>query len=97
MRTSFAIRLALHGCANRPFYHIVVLRRYKARNDTPVDQVGSFDPLPNKHNEKLVAFNFERLRYWIARGAMPSSPVEHLLGGDHILICEFMFRYYKYI
>jgi len=80
MRTSLAIRLARLGCANRPFYQVVVIRRHKAQTDPPVEQVGSFDPMPNKHNEKLVAINFERLRYWIARGATPSPPVEHLLG-----------------
>ena len=45
-----------------------------------IEQIGSFDPLPNKHNEKLVAINFERLRYWISQNARPSRTVSELLG-----------------
>lgn len=45
-----------------------------------IEQVGSFDPLPNEHNEKLVALNFERLQFWIGNGADMSKPVAQLLG-----------------
>jgi len=45
-----------------------------------IEQVGSFDPLPNEHNEKLVALNFERLQYWIGNGAEMTTPVAQLLG-----------------
>ncbi|KAB1277686.1 DnaJ-like protein subfamily C member 9 [Camelus dromedarius] len=44
------IRLALGGCTNRPFYRI---------------QLGSYDPLPNSHGEKLVALNLDRIQHWI--------------------------------
>lgn len=77
---SLSIRLALHGCANRPFYHIVVMPARFNRDAKPTEQLGTFDPLVNKHNEKLVAVNFDRLRYWLARGARPSRPVAELLG-----------------
>lgn len=36
--------------------------------------------MPNEKNEKLVTFNFERIRHWIGRGAHISGPVEDLLG-----------------
>lgn len=45
-----------------------------------IEQLGSYDPIPNVRNEKLVAFNFERIQYWIARGAQLSTPVAELLG-----------------
>lgn len=45
-----------------------------------MEQLGSFDPLPNEHNEKLVAVNYERLRYWIGNGAVTSGAMEQLLG-----------------
>jgi len=75
-----SIKLALHGCANRPFYHIVLLPHRAGRDDTPMEQLGTFDPVANKNNEKLVAVNFDRLRYWLAQGATPSRPVAELLG-----------------
>ncbi|CAG2057324.1 unnamed protein product [Timema podura] len=66
------IRFARYGCANRPFFHIVVMEC--------IEQIGSFDPLTNKYNEKLVSLNFERIKYWIGHGAIPSTPVAELLG-----------------
>ncbi|KAF4528210.1 hypothetical protein B566_EDAN016831 [Ephemera danica] len=45
-----------------------------------IEQVGTYDPLPNFYNEKLVSFNFERVRYWLGRGASISTPVAELLG-----------------
>uniref|UniRef100_A0A0K8TSX7 Small ribosomal subunit protein bS16m n=1 Tax=Tabanus bromius TaxID=304241 RepID=A0A0K8TSX7_TABBR len=74
------IRFARHGCTNRPFYHIVVMERKKDQFQPVIEQVGSYDPLTNEHNEKLVSFNFERIRYWMGKGAHLSTPVAELLG-----------------
>nr|CDJ96120.1 troponin C [Haemonchus contortus] len=79
-----SIGLALFGCTNRPFYHVCVFpdralgRRYEGNI---IEQLGTFDPLPNSRNEKLVSFNFGRLKYWIGeRNAHISVPVLELLG-----------------
>lgn len=45
-----------------------------------IEQVGTYDPMPNEKNEKLVTFNFERIRHWIGSGAHVSIPVAELLG-----------------
>ncbi|XP_065830321.1 small ribosomal subunit protein bS16m-like [Oscarella lobularis] len=74
------IRLALHGCKNRPFYHIVVANSKWKRDGKHLEQVGSYDPLPNEKNEKLVAFSLDRIKYWLSVGAQPSKPVAELLG-----------------
>ncbi|KAK2704324.1 small ribosomal subunit protein bS16m-like [Artemia franciscana] len=75
-----SIRLQQHGCTNRPFFHIVVMEA-KLPSDGPViEQIGSFDPLPNQNNEKLVAVNFDRLQYWISEGAKMSIPAASLFG-----------------
>uniref|UniRef100_A0A1I7ZFN0 Small ribosomal subunit protein bS16m n=1 Tax=Steinernema glaseri TaxID=37863 RepID=A0A1I7ZFN0_9BILA len=79
-----SIGLALFGCTNRPFYQICVFpdralgRRYES---SVLEQIGTFDPLPNTRNEKLVALNYGRLKYWIGeRNAHISVPVLELLG-----------------
>ncbi|KAJ3601849.1 hypothetical protein NHX12_029611, partial [Muraenolepis orangiensis] len=41
---------------------------------------GHLRPLPNAHNEKLVSFNLDRIKYWMGCGAHPSPPVAKLLG-----------------
>lgn len=74
------IRLALGGCTNRPFYRIVAAHNKCPRNGRFVEQLGSFDPLPNSNGEKLVALNLDRIRHWIGCGAHLSKPMEKLLG-----------------
>uniref|UniRef100_A0A8C4Y3K3 Small ribosomal subunit protein bS16m n=1 Tax=Gopherus evgoodei TaxID=1825980 RepID=A0A8C4Y3K3_9SAUR len=75
-----AIRLALGGCANRPFFRIVAAHNKRARDGKYLEQVGCYDPLPNSHNEKLVGLNIERIKHWIGCGAHVTKPVEKLLG-----------------
>ena len=77
--TRSMIRLAYHGCANRPFFHIVVARNRKPRN-TRLEQIGTYDPMPNIYNEKLVAINFDRLKYWYTKGCYLTKPIEQILG-----------------
>ncbi|XP_062821697.1 small ribosomal subunit protein bS16m [Anolis carolinensis] len=74
------IRFALGGCANRPYYRIVAAHNKRARDGKYLEQVGCYDPLPNDHGEKIVGLNIERIKYWIASGALLSKPMEKLLG-----------------
>lgn len=74
------IRFQLHGCTNRPFFHIVVMEKRFEQHRQVIEQLGTYDPLINQHNERLVALNFERIRYWLGRGADKSEPVAELLG-----------------
>ncbi|XP_006129105.1 small ribosomal subunit protein bS16m [Pelodiscus sinensis] len=75
-----AIRFALGGCANRPYFRIVAAYNKRARDGKYLEQVGCYDPLPNSHNEKIVGLNIERLKHWIGCGAHVTKPVEKLLG-----------------
>lgn len=74
------IRLALGGCTNRPFYRIVAAFNKRARDSKYIEQLGTYDPLPNIYNEKLVSFNYDRIKYWIGCGAHTTKPVAKLLG-----------------
>lgn len=74
------IRLALGGATNRPFYRIVAAYNKRARDGKYIEQLGSYDPLPNIYNEKLVSFNYDRIKYWMGCGAHPTKPVAKLLG-----------------
>uniref|UniRef100_A0A673XIN4 Small ribosomal subunit protein bS16m n=1 Tax=Salmo trutta TaxID=8032 RepID=A0A673XIN4_SALTR len=49
------IRLAMagHKQSNRPFYRIVAAYNKRARDSKYIEQLGSYDPLPNIYNEKL--------------------------------------------
>ncbi len=78
-KSFYTLRLAYHGCTNRPFFHIVATKRRIARDRGHYEQVGTYDPLPNTRNEKLVSLNLDRIKYWLSLGAEPSKPVSHLL------------------
>lgn len=61
-------------------YNVLKLQARKEQRQPPIEQVGTFDPMTNIHNEKLVSVNFERIQHWIALGAHLSKPVAELLG-----------------
>ncbi len=50
-----------------------------------IEQLGTYDPMPNKHDQIMVSLNFERIGHWIGCGARVSSPVAHLLGLSGLL------------
>jgi len=79
-RVPKSIRLLHKGCTNRPFYHIVVASTRQHQCRPVIEQLGTYDPLPNQYNEKLIALNYERIRFWIGNGAEVSRPVAQLLG-----------------
>ncbi|VDN02228.1 unnamed protein product [Thelazia callipaeda] len=72
-----SIGLALFGCKNRPAYRIVVFphKAYgRHHEDSIIEELGAFDPLPNYRNEKLVACDITRLKYWIGERDAHISP-----------------------
>ncbi|KAM6980696.1 small ribosomal subunit protein bS16m [Aplochiton taeniatus] len=71
------IRLALagHKQANRPFYRIVAAFNKRARDSKYIEQLGTYDPLPNIYNEKLVSFNYDRIKYWMGCGLAGFFPL----------------------
>ena len=76
------VRFQQWGCSNRPFYHIVVdkISHPSRRQIDPIEQVGTYDPSSNSHNEKLVALNLERIQVYLAGGVQLSRPVAQLMG-----------------
>lgn len=65
------------------FHKVIDFYYFQARfskDDPVIEQLGTYDPLPNEYNEKLAALNYERIRYWIGNGAVTSRPLEQLLG-----------------
>lgn len=59
---------------------IFILQRKSLREQPVIEQLGSYDPMPNAYNEKLTALNLERLKYWLGKGAHVTTPVAEILG-----------------
>lgn len=64
-------------------FNPVHLQKRFAEHSQVIEQLGTYDHLINQHNERLVALNFERIRYWLGRGADTSEPIAELLGKEH--------------
>jgi small subunit ribosomal protein S16 len=46
----------------------------------PIEQVGTYDPIPNEHGEKLCSLNLERIAFYVGQGIKISEDVSTLLG-----------------
>jgi small subunit ribosomal protein S16 len=72
------IRLSRTGAKKRPFYHVVVADKRRARDGRFIEQVGYFNPIATGQEIKLT-LNAERVQYWLSQGAQPSDRVKTLL------------------
>lgn len=74
-----AIRLSRGGAKKRPYYRIVVADARSPRDGKYLEQIGVYNPLLAKDDEKRVQLNEDRARYWIGVGAQPSDRVARFL------------------
>jgi len=74
------LRLARFGSRNRPFYHVVATDSRNARDSKPIEQLGTYDPIPfSLDGAKEVRLKVDRVKYWLSVGAQPSERVAYLL------------------
>ena len=74
-----AIRLSRGGAKKRPYYRIVVADSRSARDGKYLEQIGTYNPLLAKDDEKRVVLNEDRARYWLGVGAQASDRVARFL------------------
>lgn len=74
------IRLARAGAKKRPYYHIVVADSRSPRDGRFIEKVGSYNPmLPSDHADR-VRLQEERIKHWLAEGALATERVAKFLG-----------------
>jgi small subunit ribosomal protein S16 len=74
------IRLARAGSKKRPFYHIVVADSRSPRDGRFIERLGYFSPLtPKDQKEHRLKFDAEKLKAWLAKGALPTDRVLRFL------------------
>ena len=76
---SVAIRLSRGGSKKRPYYKVVVSNSRAPRDGKYLEQVGTYNPLLAKDDEKRVALIEDRVRYWLGVGAQPTDRVARML------------------
>jgi len=72
------IRLSRAGAKKRPFFHITVADSRKPRDGRFVERVGFFNPIASGKEVRLD-LNYERLDYWVSKGAQISDRVLFLI------------------
>ena len=74
------IRLSMGGVRKRPIYKIVVADGRYPRDGKFIEKLGSYNPLLPKDKKERVKVEFERVKYWISKGAQPTLRVSRILG-----------------
>ena len=72
---SVSLRLSRGGSKKRPYYKIVIANSRAPRDGAFLEQVGTYNPLLAKDDEKRVVMNMERVQHWLSQGAQPTDRV----------------------
>ena len=85
---SLKIRLARGGSAHRPYYRIVIADSRSPRDGKFIDRVGSYNPLLAKGDAKRVVIEVEKVKEWMAKGALPTDRVARFLAAAGLMKWE---------
>lgn len=70
------IHLARRGRKKSPHYRVVVSDSAKGRGGNIVENVGTYEP---KRSGAAVNLNWERVQYWLSKGAHATDTVRSFL------------------
>jgi small subunit ribosomal protein S16 len=73
------IRMARAGTKKRPFYHIVIADSRSPRDGRFIERLGFFNPLLPKDNKERLKLDLEKVKAWMAKGALPTDRVMRFL------------------
>jgi small subunit ribosomal protein S16 len=76
---SLRIRLARAGTKKRPFYHIVVADSRSPRDGRFIERLGHFNPLLPKEKTERLKLDLDKVKAWLAKGALPTDRVLRFL------------------
>jgi small subunit ribosomal protein S16 len=76
---SLKIRLARAGTKKRPFYHIVIADSRSPRDGRFIERIGFFNPLLPKQKTERLRLDLDKVKAWLAKGALPTDRVLRFL------------------
>jgi small subunit ribosomal protein S16 len=82
---SLKIRLARAGTKKRPFYHIVIADSRSPRDGRFIERLGFFNPLLAKDNTERLKLDLDKVKAWIAKGALPTDRVLRFLADAGVM------------
>ena len=71
--------MARAGTKKRPVYHIVVADSRAPRDGRFIERLGYFNPLLPKDKTERLKLDLEKVKAWMAKGALPSDRVMRFL------------------
>ena len=85
---SLKIRLARAGTKKRPFYHIVIADSRSPRDGRFIERIGYFNPLLPKEKTERLKLDLEKVKAWMAKGALPTDRVLRFLDQAGVMTRE---------
>jgi small subunit ribosomal protein S16 len=82
---SLKIRLARAGTKKRPVYHIVIADSRSPRDGRYIERLGYFNPLMAKDNADRLKLDLEKVKAWMAKGALPTDRVSRFLDAAGVI------------
>jgi small subunit ribosomal protein S16 len=82
---SLKIRLARAGTKKRPFYHIVIADSRSPRDGRFIERLGYFNPLLPKEKTERLKIDLDKVKAWLAKGAVPTDRVLRFLDEAGVL------------
>lgn len=76
---SVKIRLSRAGAKKRPYYRVVVADTRSPRDGRFIEKIGSYNPMVPHDNPDRIKFDADRVKHWMANGALPSDRVARLM------------------
>src|SRR6059058_2445773 len=76
---SLKIRLARAGTKKRPVYHIVIADSRAPRDGRFIERLGYFNPLLPKDKTERLKLDLDKVKAWLAKGALPTDRVSRFL------------------
>jgi small subunit ribosomal protein S16 len=73
------IRMSRAGTKKRPFYHLVVADSRFPRDGRFIERLGFFNPLLPKENAERLKLDLEKVKAWMAKGAVPTDRIMRFL------------------
>ena len=73
------IRMSRAGTKKRPFYHLVVADSRFPRDGRFIERLGFFNPLLAKDNAERLKLDLEKVKAWMAKGAVPTDRIMRFL------------------
>ena len=80
---SVKIRLKSFGTKKRAYYRVVVVNSRAPRDGRTLEEVGQYHPI---EAENQISLDEEKIKAWIAKGALPSQTVKKLLNKQNIAV-----------